>query len=264
MENIMKLLEARKKYLLQLENEKEEALKGAPQGFLRICNGRNKAQYYHRTDPKDFSGVYICEKDIDLAKKLAQKTYDKKVIDSVQKELKAINSFFLNCPKVQAEQVYEKSHEERRKLIEPIQETEDQYITRWSKVPYQGKEFELGFPEIYTSKGERVRSKSEVIIADSLNREGIPYRYEYPVKIKGWGMFYPDFTVLNVKERKEIYWEHLGMMDDVSYVEMALQKITLYMQNGIFPNDNLIITYETSKHPLNQKIIKLMIEQYLM
>ena len=96
-----------------------------------------------------------------------------------------------------------------------------------------------------------------------MNREGIPYRYEYPVDIKGWGKFYPDFTVLNIKKRREIYWEHLGMMDDVTYVENALQKITLYMQNGIFLNDNLIITYETKRNPLNQKMIRLMIEQYL-
>ncbi len=264
MERIKELLEKRRNYLLQLEKEKEEGLKNAPEGFLRISNGRNKAQYYHRTNPKDFSGEYICEKDINLAKELAQKAYDKKVMDSAKKELKAINEYFLKCPKVQAEQVYEKLHGERRKLIEPIQETEEEYVTKWRSVKYQGKEFEEGYPEIYTSKGERVRSKSEVIIADYLNKNGIPYRYECPVKIKGWGKFYPDFTALNVRERKEIYWEHLGMMDDITYMENALQKLTLYMQNGISFNNNLIITYETKKHPLNLRIIKLMIEQYLM
>ena len=66
----------------------------------------------------------------------------------------------------------------------------------------------------YTSKGERVRSKSEVIIADVLNREGVPYRYEYPIYIKGIGKIYPDFTVLNIGIRKEMIWDHFGMMDD--------------------------------------------------
>ena len=263
MEQFKDLLENRKKYLLQLDEEKENAMDNAPQGFLRICNGRNKVQYYHRTDPKDFSGVYICIKDINLAKALAQKSYDKKVTDSIKQELKAINSYLSSVPKVPAEQIYEKMNEERRKLIKPIQETDEQYIANWEKVKYYGKEFEEGIPKIYTAKGERVRSKSEVIIADSLNREGIPYRYEYPVKIKSWGNFYPDFTALNVRERKEIYWEHLGMMDDITYVENALQKITLYMENGIFTKDNLIITYETKKHPLNQKLIKMMIAKYL-
>lgn len=52
---------------------------------------------------------------------------------------------------------------------------------------------------------------------------------------------------------KEMYWEHLGMMDDSNYVENALQKIALYEQNGIFPGKNLILTYETGKNPINQK-----------
>ena len=60
-----------------------------------------------------------------------------------------------------------------------------------------------------------------------------------------------------------MYWEHLGMMDDPSYVEKSLQKITLYEQNGIFPGENLILTYETRKNPMNQKIIRLMIQRYL-
>lgn len=263
MDQIKNLLEARKEYLQQLINEKEEALIGVPSGLLRICKGRNKVQYYYRTNPKDFSGVYISEKDYELAKALAQKSYDKKVLTSAQKELKAVDSYISSFQETQAEEIYEKLHQERRKLIEPIRETDEQYILNWQNVQYLGKEFDDGLPEIYTEKGERVRSKSELIIADLLEREGIPYRYEYPVKIKGWGKFYPDFTALNVRKRKEIYWEHLGMMDDAAYVENTLQKIALYEQNGMFPNDNLILTYETKKNPINPKIVRLMINQYL-
>lgn len=69
-----------------------------------------------------------------------------------------------------------------------------------------------------------------MIIADLLNKEGIPYRYEYPIQLNGVGWIYPDFTVLNVRLRKEYYWEHLGMMDDYSYAEKALQKISSYEQ----------------------------------
>lgn len=72
---------------------------------------------------------------------------------------------------------------------------------------YRGKGFDESTSEFYTAKGEKVRSKSEVIIADVLSREGIPYRYEYPLYLKGIGKVHPDFTVLNVKQRKEIYWE---------------------------------------------------------
>ena len=164
---------------------------------------------------------------------------------------------------VGVEHIYEKMHVARKKLVEAIVQTDEEYIASWEAVQYTGKEFEGDFPEIYTAKGERVRSKTEVIIADLLYREGIFYRYECPVDIKEWGRVYPDFTMLYVKERKELYWEHLGMMDDASYVENAIQKINMYLQNGICSRDNLIVTYETKKNPLNQKTIKLMIEHYL-
>ena len=121
----------------------------------------------------------------------------------------------------------------------------------------------MDLPELYTAKGERVRSKSEVMIADLLNKETIPYRYEYPLYLKGFDLVYPDFTVLNVKKRKEIYWEHFGMMDDSEYVEKAMKKITVYAQNGIFPGINLIVTFETRKTPLNQKMAMLVIKEYL-
>ncbi len=263
MEEIKNLLEARRNYLLQLKKEKETALKSVPDGFLRICRCGKKTQYYHRTNPKDFSGVYIREKDIELARKLAQKDYDKKVLSSIDKELFAIEKIISCTPTMYAEQVLEKLHKERQKLIKPIIEPEEQYINNWRSVVYNGKEFDELTPEIFTSKGERVRSKSEVIIADVLSREGIPYRYEYPVYIKGWGKVYPDFTVLNVRKRKELYWEHFGMMDDSGYVERALEKIALYESNGILPGENLIMTFETKKNPINQKIVGLMIKQYL-
>ena len=263
MKKIEKLLEERKQYLLRLRKEKGEALTNAPQGFLRICTNKNNVQYYHRTNPKDFDGKYIGKKDSYLAKQLAQKAYDEKIIRSAEKEIKAIENYFSNCPVIEVEHVYEKMHDVRKKLIEAIVQTDEEYIASWEAVQYTGKAFEEDFPEFYTAKGERVRSKTEVIIADLLYREGIPYRYEYPIEIEEWGRVYPDFTVLHVRERKELYWEHLGMMDDASYVENAIQKINVYLQNGICSKDNLIITYETKKNPLNQKTIKSMIEHYL-
>lgn len=69
--------------------------------------------------------------------------------------------------------------------------------------------------------------------------------------------------VLNVKKRKEFYWEHLGMMDDLGYVEKALHKIAVYEQNGICLRENLILTYETSRNPLSQKMVMNRIECYL-
>ena len=54
------------------------------------------------------------------------------------------------------------------------------------------------------------------------------------------------------------------MMDDPVYVEAAIKKIVTYEQNGIFPGEKLICTYETRKNPINQKVVKSLIEHYLL
>lgn len=263
MSEVKNLLKAREKQLLQLKKEREKALKSVPEGSLRICCHRDKTEFYHRTDPKDKNGAYIREKDIHLAQKLAQKEYDKKVLASIEKELTAINKYFSFYPNRNPEQIYENLHKERQKLIMPIVEPDEEYLRNWESVKYQGKEFYEGTPEFYTAKGERVRSKSEVIIADVLNREGIPYHYEYPIYIKGIGKIHPDFTVLNTRTRNEMIWDHFGMMDDPEYAEKSVQKITTYENNGFFPGENLILTYETRKIPLNQRTINSIIQRYL-
>lgn len=263
MEQLKTLLKARESYLLNLKQEKEKALKTAPEGSLRINRRKNKVVYFHRTDPRDFNGSYIRGQDFQLAQRLAQKDYDTRSLRSINQELHAIQKYHSACPETTAESVYETLNKDRQNLITPILEPEDRYIRNWTSLEYQGKSFDESIPELYTSKDERVRSKSEVIIADLLARESIPYRYEYPIYLSGIGRIYPDFTVLNVRRRKEMYWEHLGMMDDPSYVENALKRITAYEQNGIFPGENLILTYETRQNPLNPKVIFLMIQHYL-
>ena len=263
MEQIRSLLEERKKRLLQIKNEKEKALKKAPEGSLRICVRGKKAQYYHRNDPKDFNGIYIPKKDDALAQNLAQKDYDKKVLYAAERELNAITKYLMSYPAKNVEQIYQDLHRERQKLIVPIMESEEEFVQKWEQVEFQGKGFYETNAEFHTAKGERVRSKSELIIADLLKKENIPYRYECPIYLNGLGRVHPDFTVLNVKERKEIYWEHLGMMDDPVYAEKAIKKIAAYEKNGIFPGENLILTYETRTSPIEQKVVALLIERYL-
>lgn len=68
---------------------------------------------------------------------------------------------------------------------------------------YTGKQFREGEPVILTNRGERVRSKSEKIIADCFFRKGIPYKYECPLYLKGLGIIYPDFTILSKKQDRK-------------------------------------------------------------
>ena len=66
----------------------------------------------------------------------------------------------------------------------------------------------------------------------------IPYKYEAPIQLKGYGTVYPDFTLLNVRTREIYYWEHLGMMDNQEYIQKTFVKINTFVINGIFPGKN--------------------------
>ena len=84
---------------------------------------------------------------------------------------------------------------------------------------------------------------------------GIPYRYEYPLTLARGVRIYPDFTILKMPEREEVYLEHFGMMDDAYYVDNALYKLNTYEKNQIYLGVNLFITHETSKNPLNTRAL---------
>ena len=64
------------------------------------------------------------------------------------------------------ENIYLKEHSERQKLIKPVEPTWEQKINEWISKEYDGKEFHENVPVILTERGERVRSKSEKIMAD--------------------------------------------------------------------------------------------------
>ena len=120
-----------------------------------------------------------------------------------------------------------------------------------------------GMPVILTEKGERVQSKSEKILADFFYRNNIPYKYEKPLNLSGYGIVYPDFTFLSRKLRKEIYWEHEGLMDKSEYAIKAVKKLNRYQMNGILPGERLILTFETEQDVLNSKIVSDLVDKYL-
>lgn len=118
-------------------------------------------------------------------------------------------------------------------------------------------------PVILTERGERVRSKSEKIMADFFDRRGIKYKYECPLYLKGMGIVYPDFTFLSKKTGQEVYWEHNGKCDDPSYVRNMVKKINAYENTGIFQGERLILTYETEQTILNTGKIEQLVNRYL-
>lgn len=161
------------------------------------------------------------------------------------------------------ELVWSNTIEARRNMIKPVVPDTESFVQKWMDEQYTKLEFRNDDVEYYTRSGIRVRSKSELIIAEMLEARGIPFHYERPLYLKGLGTVHPDFTVLNKKTRKVYFWEHNGMMDEEVYRERTLDKINYYMLNGHFPGIDLILTHETSIKPIKTQILVATIETYL-
>ena len=257
-------LKNRTSFFDYMKNEKKKSLQAAPQGTLHISKNKGYTQYYHRSEGNKRTGKFIKKKDLELAAHLAQKAYDESILKAIEQELDYLRLIRKNVPAILPEEIFFALSEQRQKLVRPVYPSDEDFIKEWESFQYTPKPFEKGDPEHYSSRNERVRSKSEAIIADTLRDMGIPYRYECPIYLKGYGIIHPDFTVLHVRKRKSMYLEHLGKMDEFSYNERTANRLSLYEKNGIFPGEQLVLTHETRKNPLNRKYLIMMFEHYFM
>lgn len=260
MYGLEEMLKKERDRLLKIRRIIDSRLTNAPDGFLKITTSRNKPQFTHCAYNK--KDIYIKKNDANLAHRLAQKTYDTNVKRLVDKRLKQLDRLAEEYKDNEIDDIFQQLHPIRKSIVEAVETPWDQRVREWKSIPYNGKEFAENVPVIYTKNGERVRSKTEKILADFFYDNGIEYKYECPLTLKGIGTIYPDFTFLRKRDGKEVYWEHDGRMDDPTYAEKAIQKINSYMLNGIFPGDNLVLSFESTKTVLSDKIIHVLVKQY--
>ena len=232
-----------------------------PQGVLR-CTSSNGSDQYH------IDGKYISKKKKEYVQKVAQREYDEKLMPLLEKVIskwKELEAFYNEGI---LEKTFEAMCDARKKLVIPFIEPMDIKIKRFMEEEYEPSTFEEDDKtEFYTIRNERVRSKSELIIADELFRHTIPYRYEMPLMLDNRGKpitFRPDFTVMNKNSGKRYIWEHLGMMDNQEFVERKIRKIDIYERNGYLLGEKLLLTHETSKVPLSRTVLNSYIENYLL
>lgn len=114
-----------------------------------------------------------------------------------------------------------------------------------------------------TARGELVRSKSEVIIADALFHNGLNYQYE-PELILSGKVKRPDFKIVDADTGEVWYWEHCGMMSDIRYAKRWHDKEAFYAKNGIERGKNLIVTEERAGEGLDSYKINELIKEIFM
>ncbi|MBE6016684.1 MAG: hypothetical protein E7233_03605 [Lachnospiraceae bacterium] len=243
----------------------ESRLADPVSGRLEVVARRNKTEYYKCNGPNQNSSrtrTYLKHTDLDEARRLAQAAYDKKAMKMIREQIEAADAFLKRWDEGKLKALYGKMAPERRQLIDPVEIDDDTYVAKWLDKQYQPGRFDPGYPELITNNGERVRSKSEKIIADELLRRGIPYLYEYPFVIEGRTVR-PDFYLLNVRTRQAFIMELLGMMDDPDYAKNNIKKLNSYAREGFIPGKNLILLYETHDQPVDIAVFRMLMDTYL-
>ena len=271
-------------------------LSRAPIGVLNVSPHRGGFQYFRVTAKTGRKGEYIPEEKMSLASAIAQRDYDVKMRAELQKLRGVLEKCVAKYDVSVVENLYAQLHPARRSLVTPLVYPDEDVVARWSAVKYAGREFDADGPVLMTARGERVRSKSEIIIADALFLRGIPYRYEFPHELlhagacdvdvaRGVGevrtgrcdaggtrgglrargrkrvVVYPDFTCLNVRTRHEFVWEHFGMIDVPEYCQNMASKMEMYLMNGFCLGKNFVMTTETHDRPLNSMMVEKLLEQ---
>ena len=203
------------------------------------------------------------KKDLDVVKNMAQQEYYQDLKTAVNKQINTLEQFLSNYQEKAINEVFNNRSHAKQILIEPLIQPDAEFIQQWYQ---QNPGNQNPFPEkgkYITDKGEYVRSKSEKILADMFYKHNVPYQYEPAIKIKPGKTLYPDFVLLNVKERKTYYWEHLGLAAEEDYASKNLEKINTYDKNGIVVGENLLISMETEFSSLDIKQIEQKIKEKL-
>ena len=128
-------------------------------------------------------------------------------------------------------------------------------VKAWCEEPYKQSTYMQEKKVHVTSRGERMRSKNEVIHAEIMYRLDIPFRYE-PVLHIGAHVLIPDFAAIRVRDAKIFYEEHCGMPHNKEYMAHHKWKMSAYESVGIVPWDNLIVTYGDIHGNIDVRVIE--------
>ena len=235
-------------------------------GSILVCANDNVCYLYHMTS--DGKRVYLGKDKEDEIRNLSKKAQYTKMLSAARKEmsqivrcLKALNS---GSGITDIDDVYPSLNEVIRKKVGPFTMTDDGFVNKWLKKNSYLRDRKQLSGQNKTLKGEYVKSKSEVIIADRLTYYGVPYVYEVTTAKDAFDeMRSPDFLVLNKRTKKEYFWEHLGRMGDPQYAAKNQVKMEQFARQGIIPGKNLIVSFECSERPLSTEYVDSIIKEML-
>lgn len=253
---------------LQLKGIKERIqqldrdLKNAPKEHLVCRNNRGITRLFRVFSNKQEE--YLGREKIDEIKSLAQKRYDETLLEVLKEEEDILSNAFLKLSRSKKAKALKKFPQELKSFITLNPTTNEGAVQKWNEEYKYTVSEQCKYMEPYqTLKGDIVKSKSELIIADRLFLADVPYHYEERLYLNGGATYrLPDFTIMHPYTLELYYWEHFGGMDKEDYRLETKNKIELYALNGIIQGKNFICTFEIANSPLNSWYVDKLIDQY--
>ncbi|MBP5354514.1 MAG: hypothetical protein J6Y67_05185 [Lachnospiraceae bacterium] len=262
-EELRAALVARQDLLEQFLAAYGDRLRGSPEGTIRINHRKNRAQYYFREHATD-RWKYLPLEERSKVGEVVNRDYLESIVLKASEELREIKRLLARGLPVSLKSSFQKFSSFRQSFIQPLYATDEEVIQEFYAFSYDPLSTFAENKKFETIRGEQVRSKAEWMIAQKLDECGVPYQYEPPLRLKGFGTVRPDFRCLNVRRRKIVYWEHFGKMGDNEYASETIQKVNAYGANGFHVADNLIITEETGDCPLTPGVVENWIQRILL
>ncbi len=291
---IIKHIEGLKSELKKIIDDLEDI---EPEDLIISKKYKEKQVLYVR----DASGniTYLSKSKTERIKELSQERYNSDFVKAAKRELAQLDK----CLKAlrdekhgtaDVDEVYNHFPEVLKQYISPHPLSSEEYARKWQEGNIVVKKKNIhkkdDYHKLKTIRGDYVASKSEVMIADRLLANDIPYHYEVafipetkvdknkPVYDE-FGMIigyeapgfdptsrdtlHPDFYVLNKRTRKAYFWEHLGKLQDEKYCHTNLNRLIRMLDAGYKIGEDILITHEDGYNPLRTESVDEIIEKYL-
>lgn len=282
-------------YFLRKEEEKcNVVLSDCPEGHLiKSCQGGKTGVLLAIKDGDSYQRRGIAKNE-DIKKELCRKEFTEKKLKMVRENIRLLEKVEGRLNDLSPETILEKVAKVYKDFPESyFLDGSDNLNDDWETAPYKQSDYMPDKKTHITSRGLKVRSKSELMIAEKFYEYNIPFRYEQVIKYGQWKLA-PDFVInkglimrragllagpapgsvpglteeltpgltpeltpeLAADKNDSIYWEHCGLTSNSQYMSHHKWKLDIYEEMGIVPWKNLIVTYDDENGNLNIPLIE--------
>jgi hypothetical protein len=227
-----------------------EELQTLPAGRLS-----KKGTRYYQVINQDVVGI---TKNDTLIRQLARKKYLSVVKKELEKNIKTLSTPINKTHTTSFKETVSRLPTTYQNM--PAENFYHSAVAQWIEKPYRQNAYRPEDRKYESKSGVKVRSKSELIIANLLEDYQIPYRYEPEMVLDGKGIC-PDFVIRNPFTNEQFIWEHFGALHLPEYEKKMNDKMERYFAEGLIPFETVIYTFEFD---INAKRLKNMIENIIL